>query len=179
MRQEVRRRVAHACKHELKAAPIVCAYYDLIVVRESSGRASVRHVKGKNENGLGAMGISVRWHADKWPGKDEDPALCTPEVSLVVAHAIVWRAFTKYHARSLTEFQAIYGGRWACWHNPDIDARQCRADPNGQTIRAVCSRAEGRGFNCETAITKRDLGLRIPLGERRAWVERVTGQILH
>jgi hypothetical protein len=173
-RKEVRRRVKRACQ-KLGAAPIVCAYYDAVVVRESSGMASVRHHQGKNENGLGPMGLSLQWHRDKWPGKDEDPAFCTPEVSLAVAHAIVWRSFTRYHAESFLDVQAIYGGRWACHTDPQTGKRSCFADPNQRTVDSVCSRMKARGYSCHAIVTKRDLGKKLSFGERRKWVEELLG----
>ena len=176
-RMQVRRRVKAACK-DLGASPILCAYYDAVVVRESSGMASVRHHKGKNENGLGPMGLSLRWHADKWPGRDEDPAFCTPEVSLAVAHAIVWRAFERYHAESLLDVQAIYGGRWECGVDPATGARSCWADPNHRTESAVCSRMKAKGYSCHAILTEHDLGRKLPFGKRRAWVERLLGRPL-
>lgn len=166
-REEVRRRVRRACR-SLGASPKLCAYYDAVVVRESSGMASVRHTLGKDENGLGPMGLSLKWHADKWPGRDEDPAFCTPEVSLAVAHAIVWRAVERYHAESLLDVQAIYGGRWSC-NTTDTGERVCFADPGQTTVDSVCSRMRARGFSCYSLLTRADLGARIPRRERRAW----------
>lgn len=178
MREEVRQRVKWACRHELKASPIVCAYYDAVVVRESSGRASIRHTLGKGENGLGAMGLSLRWHHDKWPGKDEDPAWCTPEASLITAHAIVWRAFDRYHAENALDIQAVYGqGGGDCFmqYNPKTrkEKRVCYASPTNRTVKSICSRMKARGFSCYQRITKKDLGLKVPRSKRRAWVEQV------
>ena len=167
-RREVRRRVRRACREGLRASPIVCAYYDAVVVRESSGNPGARHTLGKGENGLGAMGLSLRWHADKWPGRDEDPAWCTPEASLVVAHAVVWRAFTRYHARTMLDVQAVYAGRWTC--HGEGRARECWPEPTPRTGRAICGRLQARGFSCDAPITRKDLGRRIPYGKRRAWV---------
>jgi hypothetical protein len=175
---EVRRRVKRACRQELHASPIVCAFYDAVVVRESSGRASRRHTLGKNEFGLGPMGINLASHRDKWPGRDEDPALCTPEASLMVAHAIVWRAVKRYHAESPLDVQAIYSGRWTCHTDPDTGDRRCLADPNDRTVSAICSRMRDRGFSCYDFISRDDLGQHVPLRERRAWVERVIGRPL-
>ena len=171
--EEVRRRVKRACRQELHASPALCAFYDAVVVRESSGRASRRHTLGKSEFGLGPMGLNLASHHDKWPGRDEDPAWCTPEASLIVAHAIVWRAVKRYHAESLLDVQAIYSGRWEC--NTDAaGVRRCFADPNERTVSAICSRMRGRGHSCYSLITPDDLGKRVQLGNRRAWVERVT-----
>ncbi|HVI00858.1 MAG TPA: hypothetical protein VM869_19205 [Enhygromyxa sp.] len=183
-----RARVQAGCK-ALRAAPIVCAYYQAIVSRESFGGASSRrHTLGSTENGLGPMGLSLRMTANKWPGDDEDPAYCTPEVSLVVAHEIVWRAVTVYGADSIADVQAIYGGRWRCvtadrWRwitgvpmlgrlvarwlpGPD---RECMPAPTAATEARICERMDGRGYNCHALITIEDLGRRIPLEQRRSW----------
>lgn len=170
-RQETRDRVRLACLHHLKASPTVCAFYEAVVIRESSGRASVRHTLGQGENGLGAMGLSLRWHANKWPGNDEDPMFCTPEVSLIVAHAIVWRAFTRYHATTMLDAQAVYGAQWRCFENKG--KRTCTAAPNGRTEDAICGRMRHLGASCYAPITRKDLGRRVPLGERRQWVAEV------
>lgn len=183
-----RARVQAGCK-ALRASPIICAYYQAIVSRESfGGAASVRHRLGANENGLGPMGLSLRATANKWPGHDEDPAYCTPEVSLVVAHEIVWRAVTVYNADSIADIQAIYGGRWRCtktdrWRwitgvpmlgqlvarwfpGPE---RECMPAPTAATEARICDRMASRGYNCHARITTADLGRRIPLEQRRSW----------
>lgn len=172
-RAEVRARVQRACREELHASPRLCAFYDAVVVRESSGRAGVRHTLGRNENGLGAFGLSLRWHADKWPGTDEDPAWCSPEASLVVAHALVWRAVTHYQARDLLDVQAIYAGRWYCRDDwPRDGVRSCRAAPDARTEASICHRLADRGGMCRAPISRADLGERVPLAARRAWAEQ-------
>jgi len=167
MRREVRRDVQAACK-AAEAAPIVCAYADAIVVRESAGRAGVWHELGRNELGLGAMGLSLRWHADKWPGKDEHPEFCKPAVSFVVAHAIMWRAVSRYKAETIAEIQSIYSGKWDCWHDPE-GVRTCRPGWS-RAIPGLCKRMESRGFDCHQKLPKRALGKRIPFRERRDFV---------
>jgi len=171
-RHETRSRAQAACE-AVGASDAICAFVDAVVVRESSGRSGVRHTKGRNENGLGAMGLSLRWHRDKWPGKDEDPMFCQPEVSFIVAHAIMWRAVTRYHARSLLEVQAIYAGQWECFRDPETDTRRCFANPTMRTVKSICGRLKMRGHDCHAPIDKSDLGKRIPFRERRAWAERV------
>ena len=165
-RRETRARVKAVCDY-VGAKPIVCAFLDSVVVRESSGRAGVRHHKGVNENGLGATGLSLRWHSDKWPGKDEDPMFCHPEVSALVTLAIMDRAFKRYHAENMVDVQAIFAGRWTCWYNTDLERRQCAADPSQRTINAICSRMEGRSHSCWTHVSRSDLGQPIPYSERR------------
>lgn len=170
-RAETRARVRHACQ-AAEASPLVCAFADAVVIRESSARAGVRHSKGRKEDGLGAMGLSLRWHRDKWPGKDEDPMFCRPEVSFAVAHAIMWAAVTRYHAANILEIQAVYSGKWDCWKDPK-GRRQCRAAPTHRTVRSICSRMEMRGFSCYTPLTSKDLGHRIRRQDRRDWAEEV------
>jgi hypothetical protein len=53
-RDEVRSRVRAACRAS-KAAPMTCAWLDAVGERESSWSPSVRHVRGRNERGLGAL----------------------------------------------------------------------------------------------------------------------------
>ena len=177
-RQEVSRRIRVACEH-LQASPVVCAFYASVLWRESSGRAGVRHTKGENENGLGPLGLSLRWHRDKWPGKDEDPAWCTPEASLVTAHEIVWRAFTRYNAENMLDAQAIFGPfKKYCYADPNNGRRRCYADPDYRTKRSICGRMGARGFSCHAKVTLKDLGVRVPKKERRAWVENLLGHPL-
>lgn len=113
MRRDVRARAQQACV-SLGAAPIICLYVDEIIVRESSGRASIRHSRGNGEDGLGPMGLSLRWHADKWEGDDEDPKFCQPEVSVLVALEIMRRAIDRYNAVDIVGIQAVFGGHWRC-----------------------------------------------------------------
>lgn len=178
-RKDTRRRVQKVCK-VVGASPIICAYMDAIVVRESSGRSGVRHTGGKNENGLGAMGLSLRWQKDKWPGEDEDPMFCAPEVSAVVALAIFHRAFKKWKAQDLVDVQGIYGGHWECyntypsWSKPvQKPERVCRARRNYRHVGGLCKRMKDRGFSCRTKITRKDLGRFIPRHERREFATNV------
>jgi hypothetical protein len=190
-----RQRVQAACK-ALGASPIICAYDDAIVWRESfGGEASVRHTQGRDadgreEHGLGPMGLSLRWHADKWPGNDEDPAFCTPEVSVVVAHEIYWRAVTIYGADSIADIQAIYAGRFVCehhrqwawlarlpWIGPRLaprlpTRRECRPAPTSKMEARICERMAARGYNCHSIVRESDLGKRVPLEGRRGWAVR-------
>lgn len=165
-RMETRRRVRNVAKL-LGVAPHVRAYLDLIVVRESSGSPSVRHSRGRREDGLGSMGLSLRWHRDKWPARDEDPMFCLPEVSAVVAIAILWRAVKRFNAATVLELQAIYSGSWTCtrWQG----RRKCWAEPTARTIRLTCPGMAHRGFSCGDAVSPDDLGRYVPLRERRAF----------
>lgn len=188
-----RARVQAACE-ELGASQIVCVYMDVIVCRESyCGAASIRHTRGHDadgvpEHGLGPMGLSLRWHANKWPGDDEDPAFCTPEASVVVAHEIFWSAVTRYGADSIADVQAIYAGRFRCaeidrWAwvarigllGPIVHRRlpkprsECMPAPTARGEANICQRMVDRGFNCHARIGLADLGRRLPIDERRAW----------
>lgn len=174
-RQETRDRVQAVCK-AVEASPITCAYMDAIVVRESSGRPGVRHTKGNGENGLGAMGLSLRWHKDKWWGKDENPYFCSPEVSAVVALAIFHRAF-RYRARNILDIQMIYGGHFRC--EEDGKERYCQITYPSRYVSDICARmrkrknAGGRSYRCRQNVQKKDLGRVISLGERRAFAEEM------
>jgi hypothetical protein len=191
-----RARVQAACER-LGASEIICAYDDAVVWRESfGGEASVRHMRGVDadgtpEHGLGPMGLSLRWHADKWPGDDADPAFCTAEASVVVVHEIMWRAVTRYHAQTIVDLQAIFAGRFRCttvdrwgwlarawpsiaWVLPAA-ARECWPAPTARMVEDICERVRQRGHHCGRRITVDDLGLRVPLDERRTWVLRMAG----
>jgi hypothetical protein len=171
-RNETHARVRRACK-ALGAAPVICAYMDAIVERESSGNPGARHHRGRDsdgvqENGLGAMGLSKRWHRDKWPGKDEDPYFCSPEVSATVAHAIFWRAMIRYQADTVADIQSIYGGHWKCHRDPMTGERAgCFASRDYGPDSPLCRRMERRGYSCYTPIKIEDLGRKIPLRDRR------------
>jgi hypothetical protein len=170
IREETRARVRAVCSH-LKASPAVCAYMDAIVVRESSGNPGVRHTKGEGENGLGAMGLSLKHHADKWPGRDEDPMFCLPEVSALVAHSIFWRAVDRYHAESIPEIQSIYGGFWECVG--EGAEHRCFASREYGPRSMMCKRMRARGFACHSFIGPEDLGKKIPFKDRRALALRL------
>jgi hypothetical protein len=188
-----RERARSACE-ALGASPIICAYDDAIIWRESfGGEASVWHERGTDadgtrERGLGMMALSLRWHADKWPGTDEYPAFCTPEASIVVAHEIYWRAVTRYNATNIVEIQAIFAGRFRCttvdrwgwlarawpaiaWALP-VAERECWPAPTARMTADICERMRARGHHCGRRITVADLGERVPLDGRRAWVLR-------
>ncbi len=203
-RQETRERVQEVCKH-VQASKAVCSYLDAIVIRESSGRAGVRHTIGTpehgiSENGLGAMGLSIRWHADKWPGGDEDPMFCIPEVSALVALDIVHRAVKKWEARNLTEVQAVYGGQFGCWKRAvpvgpwgriynrvagvlamfDLrvsmleasTVRECNLNVTARTVK-VCKRLERYDVNCWDPVGEGDIGELPPMNERRELAARL------
>lgn len=145
-------------------------------------------VDGVPEYGLGPLGLSVRWHADKLPGADADPAFCTPEAAFVVAHSIAVRAVEVYHADDAVEIQAIFGGglehrrcervgvsAWA-WRHPLLgriarlfklgrERVWCRTTPSSRTVRSVCSRMAG----CRDKLSRADLGEAVPPAERAAW----------
>lgn len=179
-REEVRRRIKHACEAPvseggLGASENLCAYYDVMVMRESRGRSSIRHKRGKDadgtpESGLGPMALSRRWHKDKWPGDDEDPAWCTPEASLITVHAITWRAWDRYHVESLLDVQAIFAGRWECFDDPRSGFHMCYAAPSSRTVSALCPGMKRRGFRCNATLKRSDLGRKVPLRARREFV---------
>jgi hypothetical protein len=153
---------------ELGVTLAVRAFHDAVVYRESfGGEASVEHVQGADadgvpEYGLGTHGLSLRWHAGKW-GDGADPAFCTPEVSTVVAHEIIWRAVTRYGARNLVEVQSVYAGAFDC------RGGECRFTLSARRRRGLCSRLSARGVDCGAPISEEDLGRRLGPGERRAW----------
>lgn len=165
-KQEVRDRVRRVCKH-VKASEHACDFLDSLVVRESyGGMASVRHTKGEGENGLGPMGLSLRWHKDKWPGEDEDPMFCTPEVSALVALEIMHRAVRKWNAKTWVGVQAIYSGSFMSgrteagnvWRSPKITPK---------IANRICSPLKLRGVSCWETIRRKDLGRYVPASKRR------------
>jgi hypothetical protein len=164
-KDRTRQRVS-ATTDALGVAPIIAAYHQLVVCREAfCGEASVRHLLGEDvlgrEDGLGAYGLSLRWQAGKW-GPDADPGFCSPEVSAVVAHELVWRAVTRYDAGNLVEVQSVYAGAVEC-----RDGR-CRFTLSARRRRGFCARLSGYGFDCATPISVADLGRRLAPDERRA-----------
>jgi len=173
---ETRARVRAVCDY-VGASEITCAFLDAVTVRESSGRPGARHTKGTNENGLGPMGLSLRWNRQKWPGEDEDPMFCHPEVSALVALAYMHRAYRKYDAFTMLQIQAIYGGNWACWTDegdPKRERKVCRATPTRRTAASICGRLRARGHSCLKRIERSDLGRLVPLKDRR----RVAAQLI-
>lgn len=174
-----------------------CAFWDAVTCREAwCGVASAVHlqgvdVDGDHEFGLGMLGLSVKWHEDKWDGEDEDPAFCSPEVSFVVGHAIAWAAVERYGARNWVELQAVFGGgaervcvadrlpswlwifdgvlglRWLTAFAPTSMTCKLRVLP--RHVEAICSRLGQRDIECWAPLTVEHLGEKIPLEERRAW----------
>lgn len=164
--QETRERVQKVCKR-VGASPHICAFMDAIVVRESAGRAGVRHTLGtvgRGENGLGAMGLSIPWHSNKWTG-DADPDFCIPEVSAVVTLAIFRRAVKRYNAGNVLEIQAIFGGQWEHKHG------KAWPRPTSRTVGSICSRMRRRDYSCYDRVDLKDLGRNIRLNERQSFVD--------
>ena len=161
-RAEVYRRVRRSSIMH-REAPIMAAYWDAVTERESHGRASIRHTRGKGENGLGPHALG--WiHRAKWPGDWGD--MCTPEYSHATARAITRIAFEKYGARSIWEFQAIYAGRMGCV------GRSGTCTGRQQDLTAhVCPRMRRRGYSCHAKISASDLGLDIPKEDRKSFVD--------
>jgi len=175
-----RARVRSACKAR-GGSDLYCDWHDAAVVRESwGGIAGAVHrlgvdADGDDEYGLGAQGLSVKWHADKWPGADEDPTFCTPEVSYLVSDAIARRAVRVYGASNAVELQAVFGGgrgsavcyergapRW--WSLvPGLSwlvrfaprEQECFVQPKQRHANAVCRRM---GASCRRPISEDDLG---------------------
>lgn len=170
-KRDTRRRVQRACR-AMGMSNSICVMMDVIVCRESScGVTSVRHTRGtrgKGENGLGAMGLSLRWQSDKWPGRDEDPMFCVPEVSAVVTSAIFWRALKAYDAKDFRDLQAIFAGRF---FKDEFGKYFAKRSYRGD--RDICNRLASRGINCKTKINRAKLGRFIPKDARRQFVERL------
>lgn len=173
-REETRARVQATCR-AVGASKAVCEWLDVSVVRESSGRPGVRHTRALGEFGLGPLGLSLRWHHDKWPGKDEDPAFCSPEVSALVALEIAHRAVDRYEADDLVGIQSIFGGHWRCFR--DIEAggdKVCY--PSRQDDVVLCSALGARGIDCFDKVTQKDLGRRVPIKKRRETAESLAAK---
>jgi len=173
---ETRARVRAVCDF-VGASEVTCAFLDAVTVRESAGRPGARHTKGTNENGLGPMGLSLRWNRGKWPGDDEDPMFCHPEVSALVALAYMHRAYRRYDAHTMLQIQAIYAGKWSCWTDEDDprgERKVCRAMPTQRTAASICGRLQARGHSCHERIERSDLGRLVPLKDRR----RVAAQLI-
>lgn len=173
-REETRARVQAACR-ALGASTAVCAWLDVSVIRESSGRPGVRHTRGPGEVGLGPLGLSLRWHRDKWLGTDEDPAFCSPEVSTLVALEIAHRAVDRYEAHDLVGVQSIFGGHWHCFQDKEAGGGKV-CYPSRQEDGPLCVALEAHGVDCFAKVTKKDLGRRVSLKKRREVAERMQQQ---
>jgi hypothetical protein len=188
-----RDRIWAACKR-VGGSDLYCSFWMAAICREAwCGIASAVHTRGVDadgepEYGLGALALSVKFHRGKWPGNDEDPAFCVPEVAFAVGHAIAWKAMTTYHAHNAIGIQAIFGGgkdshrcevvggwlddapmiRWLwslAFDLPERGRTRCVATPQLRHRESVCSRMQG----CGKLLTIEDLGEEIPLERRRAW----------
>jgi hypothetical protein len=195
-KQRTRDRLRLACE-AVGGSDDYCAFWDAVTCREAwCGVASAVHVQGtdvdgEREFGLGPLGLSVKWHGDKWDGDDEDPAFCSPEVSFVIGHAIAWAAVERYGARNWVELQAIFGGGgrrvcfserlpsvlWMFEHVPGLSwltlfapvDTTCEVLTLPRHAQAICSRLGQRDIECRSPLTVEDLGEKIPLEKRREW----------
>lgn len=181
---ETRARVRAVCR-DRGASAEVCNYLSVVVCRESfCGQASIRHTRGAGqqglgENGLGPMGLGVRTMRHLWPGDDEDPMFCRPEVSALVALELIRRAVkpAKPHmgggwgATNLIGVQAIYAGHFGSW----VDDRGVRYKAPGRTLDpGLCERLSktrlpsGKSASCWSPLAPGDVGRRVPSSRRRA-----------
>ena len=161
LKAETRARVAAVCRWA-QASNDVCEYLQVVLWRESwGGHAGARHDDGA---GLGPMGLALKAHADKWPGQDEDPMFCVPEVSALVALAILRRAVTRWNARDLIGINSIYAGRWRTYVLEDGSGLRA---PRDIANPGLCRRLEARGVGCRTPVLLGDLGRRVPYSKRR------------
>lgn len=168
----------------LRWSPIMLAWLSVRTTSESSGRAGVRHTKGKGENGLGALGLNLASHRGKWPG-EADPDFCVPEVSTVVMAEVAWIAVIKYGAKNAVQIQAVVGGRGHCDLVSLPGERrkyECSAPSHYQDARHraqkahLCNGMARRGFSCMAPISARDLGRRrLPKGQRLAFAREARG----
>lgn len=164
-RQETQDRIAAACRN-VGASNAICEWLDASLIRESSGRPGVRHTRAPGEMGLGPLGLSVWWHRDKWPGRDEDPAFCSPEVSVLVALEIAHRAVERYEARNLISIQSIFAGRWRCVQDKEAGGDKVCFATQTENVR-LCAALGARGVDCYDRIEKKDLGRRFSRAQRR------------
>lgn len=166
---EARARLAAACtSHLVNASPVVCAWVDVSFDRESGyagGGPGVWHKRGSGDVGLGPLALSLKWNRHRWPGEDEHPAFCQPEVSVIVALSIAHTAWHKYGARTPIELQSIFGGHWKCVHVEGKRGKVCR--PTKTKNSHLCRGLKRRGFDCEERLNESDLGRHVPVGERR------------
>lgn len=162
-KKETRTRILNTCR-AVGFSWRMCDFMDAIVCRESAcGVATVRHTLGPGEEGLGPMGLSIRWQKDKWPGSP-DPEFCIPEVSAVVAAQVIRNAYFNYSARTIVQIQSIYGGRFG-----KINGRW-RPVPHETLDQKICKRMEKRGIDCHRTIQASELGIEVPYEQRRAFV---------
>lgn len=157
---ETRDRLATACASPLvKASPAICAWVDVSFDRESGyagGGPGVWHTRGTGDVGLGPLALSLKWNRARWPGEDEYPAFCQPEVSVVVALAIAHTAYHRYGARTPLEIQSIFGGHWKCAPREGKRGKVCRATKLHNPH--LCKGLKRRGFDCEARIDESDIG---------------------
>lgn len=159
VRRETRQRVKAVCRSR-GATRDVCALLDAWVVRESSGRPGVWH---DQKRGLGALGLMLSAHYDKWPGTDEHPAWCQPEASALVAMAIMRRALLRWPADDLAEIDAVFGGRFRTITTDEgAELRVLtRTDHSG-----ICWRLKKRGVRCRARVGLADIGRRTKNADR-------------
>lgn len=136
-RDDHRRRVRATCE-ALGASAEACDVVDVIAVRESSGDACAVHVLGPNEYGLGAHGLSWKWHQRKWYADvgGEPDIFRLPEVSTIVTMRLMRQAARRRDVRDWGDVGEIFAGRV----HPDSRDRSRRA--------RFCHRLAGAGVDC-------------------------------
>jgi hypothetical protein len=160
-RRAVRRRIREACE-DLGASADACEALDVVVMRESSGRAAVEHTLGPNERGRGAAGLSVRLHAWKWSAQATEQTLCVPEVSAVVVLRIWRHSVTGFRARTWLDLQRVFAGRFGDVGLP----------PHRKRDGDWCKRLARREIGCLERVHLRDFGKGPKLEEQEAWLEK-------
>ena len=163
--RQAARDMANDSVRDRDAEPIFVAFLDSATIRESSAAASRWHDGGV---GLGLNGINIETHAKRWP-TPLHPAICDPRVSAAIVQDISHDCVRRHGASTPWELQACFAGRFECIGN-GVQGKQCTGEQQDRTTSAICDRMERRGFGCHQMITLRQLGRRLTLEEKRAWV---------
>jgi hypothetical protein len=158
-RKDARERARRACQ-STGASASTCEMLDVVVVRESSGRAAVAHTLGPNEDGLGLAGLSVTFHREKWRPDAPREVLCVPEVSAAVVLRIWRNAVEIYKARTRLDLQRVFAGRWYDVGKPPMRDRDA----------SWCRRLLRRGLTCFDPVKRKDLGRGPAPAEQDRWL---------
>ena len=138
VRKDAKARVLKTCR-ALGGSRQACAVMGAMVSRESSGDPCAVHRLGEGEYGLGVLGLSCRWHRNKWDGDCEQ--FRKPEVSAVVVMRIFRRAVSRHGATSWADVNEVFGtgkngerpaARNVFCHRLKRRGLDCQDDPRGQ-----------------------------------------------
>jgi hypothetical protein len=156
--------VREDCK-ALGAAPAICETMVAMAWRETRGRPTLVHTRGKNEYGLGLFAHAPRFWRFLWLPLPRYK-ICDPHVAIAALLREFQRSY-RQGARRIMHLQRPHAGRRPTDDSrPYADARFCYLLEHGpRDDQHVVSWS----VDCKTRITRDDLGTPIDDDFMKAW----------